>query len=85
MAWRTSIERDFLFNPNLPTDPADIARVERELLAERRQIEGQLQNGLATLKQIRSDIEAARRSLKEPTERAYRNFAQAQIDAAVLS
>jgi DNA-binding helix-hairpin-helix protein with protein kinase domain len=85
MAWRTSIERDFLFNPNLPTDPADLARVERELLAERHQLEGQLQNGLATLKQIRSDIEAARRSLKEPTERAYRNFAQAQIDAAVLS
>lgn len=85
MAWRTSIEQDFLFNPNLPTDPADLARVERELLAERHQLEGQLQNGLATLKQIRSDIAAARRSLKEPTERAYRNFAQAQIDAAVLS
>ncbi|MBD2745987.1 hypothetical protein IC232_04660 [Microvirga sp. BT688] len=84
IAWRTSIEQDFLFNPNLPVDPVDIARVDRELLAERRRLESQMRNGLANLKQIRRDIEAARRTLKEPTERAYRHYAQAQIDAAVI-
>jgi DNA-binding helix-hairpin-helix protein with protein kinase domain len=85
LAWRTSIERDFMYAPTLPIDPAEIARVEREIQADARQLESQVRIGLASLKQVRRQIEAARRSLKGPTEEAYRYYAQAQIDAAVLS
>jgi DNA-binding helix-hairpin-helix protein with protein kinase domain len=85
LAWRTSIERDFIYAPSLPVDPADIARVELEIQTEKRRLESQMRSGLASLKQVRNEIEAARRNLKGPTEEAYRYYAQAQIDAAVLS
>ncbi|QRM34831.1 hypothetical protein [Microvirga sp. VF16] len=85
LAWRTSIERDFIYAPTLPIDPADTARVDQELRTEKRRLESQMRSGLASLKHVRNEIEAARRTLKGPTEEAYRYYAQAQIDAAVLS
>ncbi|WP_162820290.1 hypothetical protein [Microvirga calopogonii] len=85
LTWRTSIERDFIYAPSLPIDPADVAKVEQDIRSEQRQLTNRLRTGLASLKHVRHEIEAARRTLREPTEEAYRYYAQAQIDAAVLS
>jgi DNA-binding helix-hairpin-helix protein with protein kinase domain len=78
--WRNSIEGRFRFDPRQTVDPRDIARVEQEVLAERRRIQVELTKALAELRQVRGQIFARRVQLKSQVEAAQKEYLQALAD-----
>jgi DNA-binding helix-hairpin-helix protein with protein kinase domain len=83
MDWRRSVEGRFMFNPNIPTDPADIAKVRAEIAMRRTAMETELLKGVRDLETIRAEALAKRRDAT-PYEAAYLSFRQAETDAALL-
>ena len=83
MDWRRSVEGRFMFNPNIPTDPADIAKVRAEIAMRRKAMETELFKGVRDLETIKAEALAKRRDAKQ-YEAAYQVFRQAETDAAVV-
>jgi DNA-binding helix-hairpin-helix protein with protein kinase domain len=81
--WRRKIEARFKFNPNIATDPADIAKVRAEIAMRRNSLESLLLHGARELETIRSDALAKRNSRIE-YENIYKVMRQAEGDAAVF-
>jgi DNA-binding helix-hairpin-helix protein with protein kinase domain len=83
LSWRRSIEGRFKFNPNIPTDPAEIAVVRSDIAKQRASIETDIIRGARDLELIKAEALNKRRS---PTDyrQAYLEFKQAEIDAASL-
>jgi hypothetical protein len=77
--WRRSIEQLFRFNPGIPTDPAEIAKVRAEISVRRGAMETALLKGVRELEMIKAEAEAKRRSSAQ-FEGAYRTYRQAEID-----
>lgn len=82
--WRKEVERSFVFLPSKGVDPADLAALERSLAATRSQLEKDLQNGPARLRQAAQRVAARRRSLEEQMTSLSKELAQAEVDFAVL-
>lgn len=78
--WRRSLERRFVFDPARAVDPRDVAKVEADVLAERKQIEDDIISGVADLRRLAAQIEAARHHLRPQVEAARRGYLQAQAD-----
>jgi len=55
MHWRKSVEQLFTFNPNTPTDPADIAKVRSEISMRRNAMETELLRGVRDLETLRAE------------------------------
>ncbi len=51
--WRRSVEATFNFNPNLPTDPAEITKVRLEIAMRRNVTEAALLRGAKELEALR--------------------------------
>jgi DNA-binding helix-hairpin-helix protein with protein kinase domain len=83
LAWRGSLERKFRFDPSKATDPREIARVEQEVLVERRKLEERLRTGFAELKQVRAQIIAARQYMMSQVVNAHSAYLQAEADFKV--
>jgi DNA-binding helix-hairpin-helix protein with protein kinase domain len=83
MDWRLSIERRFTFNPSLPTDPAEIAKVRAEIAMRRNAMETELFKGVADLETARAETLARRRNTKQ-YEAAYLAYLQAEVDTKYL-
>jgi DNA-binding helix-hairpin-helix protein with protein kinase domain len=83
MDWRRSVEGRFMFNPNIPTDPADIAKVRAEIAMRRNAMETELLKGVRDLETIRAEALAKRRDATQ-YQAAYLSFRQAETDAALL-
>jgi DNA-binding helix-hairpin-helix protein with protein kinase domain len=58
--WRDRRKRAFRFNPNERVDPRDIARIDREIIAKRTELEMGLRNGMLALQQLSISIKAMR-------------------------
>jgi len=71
-----------MFKPNIPTDPADIAKVHAEIAMRRSTMEAELLKGVRDLETIRAEALAKRRDAT-PYQAAYLSFRQAEIDAAL--
>lgn len=78
--WRRSVEARFVFDPNKGVDPGDSAKVEQDVLAERKQIEDRLQSALQELRQTIARIRASREQLRAQVEATWREHAQAQAN-----
>ncbi|WP_083931318.1 helix-hairpin-helix domain-containing protein [Kaistia granuli] len=68
IAWRASIERRFLFDPNKGVDPRDTAKIELEVSTQRRNIEDKLRSTLLELRQVDDQIRVARKYLRPQME-----------------
>ncbi len=80
MRWRSSLEGKFRFDPAKTIDRREIARVELEVLVERRKLEDRLRAGFTELKQIHAQILAARQYMKPQAEGAHTAFLQSEAD-----
>jgi DNA-binding helix-hairpin-helix protein with protein kinase domain len=80
LAWRSVLEQRFVFDPSRPVDPRDIARLEQELVAERRRIEDDLRNGVAALQQAKARVLAVRGNMRSQVESARLAYLQAEVD-----
>jgi DNA-binding helix-hairpin-helix protein with protein kinase domain len=80
LEWRTSLERQFRFDPNKAIDPREIAKVEREVLTELRELADRLRNGLLELRQIHGQILNARAYMLPQVISAKTAYLQAEAD-----
>jgi DNA-binding helix-hairpin-helix protein with protein kinase domain len=78
--WRESVEARFRFNPNKKIDPQHIAKVEQDILSERKRIEERLRAGSVELRTISGQILAARQHMRTQVEAAYGRYLQATAD-----
>jgi DNA-binding helix-hairpin-helix protein with protein kinase domain len=85
LSWRSALERQFVFNPNQPIDPSQVAAVEQSILSEKKALEGQLIAAIAALKQTHGQIMAARTHLLPQVQAAFNDFRQAQVDKDALN
>ncbi len=63
LSWRQGKQRQFLYNPNQPIAPAEINRVESEILASRKHCIETLRQGQMRLRRLSREIPAARERL----------------------
>ena len=82
--WRSSVERRFKFNPNIPTDPAEIAKVHAEISMRRNHTETELLKGVGELETIKAEALARRRDAT-PYQSKYLAFRQAEEDWKSIS
>lgn len=83
MDWRASIEARFRFNPERQIDPRHIARVEQNILSEKRRIEDKLRSGSVELRTIAGQISTARQHMRPQVEAVYARYLQATADFEV--
>ena len=74
---------DFSFNPNMPTDPAEIAKVRDAIAMRRSAMETELLKGVHDLETLRAELLAKRRNASQ-YERAYLAFKQSEMDTSFL-
>lgn len=82
LAWRTSIEQRFRFDPRKGVDPMDRQRVESEINAARTKLEQELRSGAAELKRMSDQARAARDGAVATADAAVKALAQAEADLA---
>lgn len=77
--WRGSVERQFWFNPNIPTDPTEIAKVRAEISLRRSAMETELLKGVRDLETLKAEALTKRRSAAQ-YQGAYVALKQAEVD-----
>lgn len=77
--WRRSVEQLFRFNPNVPTDPAEIAKVRAEISMRRNAMETELLKGVRDLETLKAEALTKRRSATQ-YQGAYAALRQAEAD-----
>ena len=85
MAWRESLERRFVFNPNTGVDRRDIDRVGQEVLKEQLKLEQAVRVAYNDLGLAQTRTLTARAQLKAPVEAAYRSYLQANVNYQTAS
>jgi DNA-binding helix-hairpin-helix protein with protein kinase domain len=80
MTWRKSAVDKFRFDPRRNIDPRHIAKVEQDVLAERKRIEDRLRSGIAELRATAAQILAARQQMRPQLEQAHTAYLQAVAD-----
>jgi DNA-binding helix-hairpin-helix protein with protein kinase domain len=83
--WRASVEARFRFDPNGKIAPRHIAKVEHDILSERKRIEERLRTGSLELRAISGQILAARQHMRTQVEAAYGRYLQATADFDVVA
>jgi len=81
--WRRSVEARFSFNPNIPTDPAEIVKVRAEIAKRRSSIEAELLKGAPSLETIKAETMVRRADAKQ-YRATYMAYAQAELDHKYL-
>jgi DNA-binding helix-hairpin-helix protein with protein kinase domain len=81
MNWRKSLETKFKFDPKRGIDPADLQRVEQEIVKRRVEIELILSRGQMELMEVRRRIVVVRGQLQDQLQKAWMEMAQAQANA----
>ncbi|WP_158899270.1 hypothetical protein [Burkholderia sp. L27(2015)] len=80
IAWRTSIEACFRFDPTKGVDPRDIQKIDTDIRAAARDLEDRLNRSLAELRQVKAQIMGAREHLRAHVERVHDELMQADAD-----
>jgi DNA-binding helix-hairpin-helix protein with protein kinase domain len=81
--WRKGVEATFKFNPNIPTDPAEIAKVRAEIAMRKSAMETALLNGPKDLEMLRANALTKRNEFRQ-YQAVYLAMRQAKIDATAL-
>ncbi|MCP3776098.1 hypothetical protein NLX71_22815 [Paenibacillus sp. MZ04-78.2] len=82
--WRSTIERNFVFDPRLGVPQADIANVDRDIDAKRKKLEQELLVGQSQLTQISNQIKVRRNAIWSELVNSANRLAQADVDRKVL-
>ena len=85
LSWRSTIESRFRFDPSKGVDPQDLARVDAEIYATRKQIIEHLTGGPASLKSVIQEMEKKRNLLRAEIRITTERKMQAQADLNALS
>lgn len=83
LSWRLELERRFTFNPNLPIDPRDIARVKSGIIQKRSSLEAALKNDLIAIRTASAEIERSRTDLTSRARSIWIELKQAEADEKV--
>jgi hypothetical protein len=78
--WRRGVEAAFRFNPNIPTDPAQIAKVRLEIAMRRSSMERALLQGARELETISAEALTKRNAFRE-YQTIYMAMREAEIDS----
>src|SRR5262249_3505076 len=84
IAWRKSIEKRFVFNPNQPISPADIAAIKAAVLKKKSQLESDLRQSLSGLQNASNGTRSIRNSLQASAVQIWNAQKQAQLNGEVL-
>jgi DNA-binding helix-hairpin-helix protein with protein kinase domain len=80
VAWRKKLERDFIFDPKLGTDPVGMAVINREINATRARLQSSLMVGAGHLTTITEQVKHTRNMLWPEVMDAYRELVQAKTN-----
>jgi DNA-binding helix-hairpin-helix protein with protein kinase domain len=83
LSWRREMEAAFIFNPNQPTDPVEVAKVRSDIAKGRVRMESELLGGPGGLEAIRS-VAMGKRSAYADHTQLYMAFRRAQVDVSVI-
>lgn len=78
--WARSVERKFVFNASIPTDPRAIQEVKAEIGRQRAEIERELINGPAELRRLADEAVAIRKMPPPRLVEAYTRLKQVEMD-----
>ncbi|WFU50726.1 helix-hairpin-helix domain-containing protein [Sinorhizobium terangae] len=79
-AWARSIERKFVFNASVPTDPRAIQEVKGEIAKQRAEIERELANGPLELRRLSDEALALHKTPPQRLVDAYTRLKQVELD-----
>jgi DNA-binding helix-hairpin-helix protein with protein kinase domain len=82
--WRRDVERRFVFDAARGIDQSDVAAIEREIASARQQLERDLRDGSAVLRDIGQQAVFWRQTLRPSVERALHAVAQAEVDVKTI-
>jgi DNA-binding helix-hairpin-helix protein with protein kinase domain len=85
MDWRRSLEVHFVFDPGRKINPRHLAKIEQDILSEKRRIEDKLRSGPAELRALGGQIAAARQHMRPQVEAVYARYLQATADFDVTN
>ncbi len=85
LSWRFSLEQKFVFDPRRGVDPQDERNVQMEIQGRRAKLEQELRGGLAALRQMSDQGQAAQNGLRKSADTALTNLVQAEADHAASS
>jgi DNA-binding helix-hairpin-helix protein with protein kinase domain len=80
LAWRASLERRFVFNPNAPLDPRDLSLIDQAIAQTRQSLQRRLSAGANELRAISRTIGLRRQGLTERTRQAARAVAHVSAE-----
>jgi DNA-binding helix-hairpin-helix protein with protein kinase domain len=78
--WARSVERKFVFNASIPTDPAAVQAVKSEIAKQRAEIERDLLKATADLKNLADTAHALRTKPPQELIDAYTRLKQVELD-----
>lgn len=84
LAWKDTIERGFIFNPQQGVSPTDMLRVKNELLARRVAVEKRLLQEITAAEQKRLQLIHERAHVRPETQLAWNALRQAELDEKTL-
>jgi DNA-binding helix-hairpin-helix protein with protein kinase domain len=85
LEWRTGLENQFVFDPALGVDPADIAVVSQRFAKRRKQIESELLSGPEKLNLLRDQALQNRSQMLPVIRSVAQQLVQAEADLALMA
>jgi DNA-binding helix-hairpin-helix protein with protein kinase domain len=82
VAWRKSLERRFVFNPNQPIDPSAVATIKAKIAGQHFQLQKRLQGTLTELQRSSTQLLSVRAHLRNAALSLWQAKRQADVDAA---
>ena len=85
MSWQQGLINKFVFNPNEPTNPRDLAALKVRIASRKSELEAKIRSGLTNLQQASSLCVDQRRKLSETANRAFVALRQAELNERVAT
>ena len=85
VAWRTSIERRFVFKQNQPISPIDIANIKNAIIRRKSELETKLRKSLANFERTSNEVRSVRNSLQAAAVQIWNTQKQAEVDKTALA
>ncbi len=80
--WARTVERKFVFNASIPTDPAAVQAVKNDIAKQRAEIERELTKAPSELKHIADNANALRTKAPQTLVDAYKRLKQVELDVS---
>jgi DNA-binding helix-hairpin-helix protein with protein kinase domain len=85
LAWQRSIAAKFVFNPNEPTNPIDLAALKSKISAKKTAIEKFLRDNLTALQNKGAQVIDLQKKLTAAANRAYEGVKQAELNESAAN